>query len=316
MAKICILLVTYNRPNSFLRLVTSVTQAIQVQDFVLHVFCDGPKNHEDISAQDKIRTHIHSSKLVWERIVFRKDNLGLKTNIYNAVSETLSQYEKVIVLEDDLIISRGALEYFRTQLIRWQDDVRVCQIIGYLPSYVESKGRQFATTATSSWGWATWSRAWKGFQIDQRLDINILKNTQYRYKYDQGGAYPFSYITFLEAHGITSSWAIRWYYYNYTLGNLSIYPPYPFVYNSGLVGKRTHGLISLFRFLGTDPLMIEDNCVANNTFRQLSNLNDLSTCNYFKYYYYPRGYLHRLVTVLRWRTRFLVLLYYKVRQLP
>ena len=49
-------------------------------------------------------------------LIFRNKNFGLKKNITLGISEIISKYKRVIVLEDDLILSRNFLLYMNSGL--------------------------------------------------------------------------------------------------------------------------------------------------------------------------------------------------------
>ena len=73
----------------------------------------------------------------------------------------MNSYQKVIVLEDDNIVSEHFLDYMNKGLNTFQNEKNICAINGY--SYpVEKKNLDnfFLVKGADTWGWGTWKKTW------------------------------------------------------------------------------------------------------------------------------------------------------------
>src|SRR5690606_30258722 len=74
-------------------------------------------------------------------------------------------YKQVIVFEDDLITSPHTLTYFNEGLTRYKEKENVMHLGAYMyPLKNEALPETFFYRAATSWGWATWERAWLHFE--------------------------------------------------------------------------------------------------------------------------------------------------------
>jgi hypothetical protein len=142
----------------------------------------------------------------------------------------------------------------------YKDDLRIYQIAGHIPAseLKNSNGEVVVLTNTSSWGWATWERAWRRF--DQKaLGWEILNvNKKMRKEFNLNNNY--DYYTMLKNQMLFNidSWAIRWYWSVFKERGLTIYPPVNLVDNCGMSGDGTHGR-GWFRSFGTPTVANANN---------------------------------------------------------
>src|SRR3546814_5628694 len=90
---------------------------------------------------------------------------------------------------------------------------RVFQISGHnfdVPS-MRSEDFGFFVPMITSWGWATWGRAWKHYQPDATGWDEIRAKRSARRDFDLGGNYPYARMMEMQLAGKIDSWAIRWY---------------------------------------------------------------------------------------------------------
>jgi hypothetical protein len=226
----------------------------------LTIYCDGSKNNLDKLAVDKVREYVKKIEgFASVTIKERKQNLGLANSIISGVSEILESYEKIIVLEDDLITSPNFLEFMNKALNLYHDVDEVASVHGYIyPIDVQLKNNFFLRGA-DCWGWGTWRRAWKLFNPSGSELLNSLKRENLLSKFDFDSTYPYSKMLLDQINGINDSWAIRWYASTFLANKLTLYPHKSLIQNIGLDGSGSHGDISPF---GMVDLNKEDNIVS------------------------------------------------------
>ena len=79
----------------------------------IYIFIDGVNDDSHIESNRKV---IEIAEKDWEfesvQITKRNINIGLKENIISGITEIIDEHKKVIVLEDDLILSKYFLNFY------------------------------------------------------------------------------------------------------------------------------------------------------------------------------------------------------------
>jgi hypothetical protein len=144
------------------------------------------------------------------------------------------EYGQVIVLEDDLIVGPLALSYFRAGLLKYENASRVMAVCGYTPTMpTKSRGAYFLPFA-SSWGWATWSRAWSDFSIEPESYAHLLRSHAFRRLFAAPGIAALNTMLRAQSDGLVDSWAILWNAHIAYRGGLCLFPASTMVINRGL----------------------------------------------------------------------------------
>ena len=238
-----IALFVYNRADHLAQTLTALKANVQASESELFIFSDAPKNDAAFAAVAEVRNTIRSvTGFKAISIVERSQNWGLARSIIEGVTQLVNQYGRVIVLEDDLVTSPYFLSYMNDALDHYEHEEQVMQISGHMfPVEISQDTDAFFLPFTTSWGWATWKRAWAEFDPDAEK-YNLLKdNEELKKQFDLNGCYP--YFKMLEAHfaGKVDSWAIRWYLTIFFRRGLTLYPWQSLVTNTGFDGSGTHG---------------------------------------------------------------------------
>ena len=164
-----VIIFTYNRPHHTRKMLQALENAELAQDSNVFIFSDGAKNANAIEHVNRVRAIIAEP---WNfkkiTIIERERNVGLAQNVISGVSEIIKQYGKVIVLEDDLEISKVGLRYFNDALDAYEQEEKVMEISGYMYPVKDADklAETFFFRVANSWGWATWKRAWDKYNTD------------------------------------------------------------------------------------------------------------------------------------------------------
>ncbi|ROQ22533.1 glycosyltransferase family 2 protein [Gallaecimonas pentaromativorans] len=236
--RIAVIFFAFNRPHKLKETIRSYKKCSERQLSDIFVFVDGARNEND---KEKINEclFVTTTELPAATISVRDYNLGLKQSIWQGVTEVLSKYDAAIVIEDDLELAPDFYRYMRAGLERYQFEDKVCQISGfnYLGNGSNSKDC-FFLPLTTSWGWATWARAWRDFSVEDTLSLKNLSLEERKFNLE--GSFPFLSMLKKEADGKVNSWAIRWYLYSFLHNRLTLYPPTTMVNNDGFDSSGTH----------------------------------------------------------------------------
>lgn len=235
---------SYNRPQHLRQLISSLLNCARLDECQVYIFCDGAKKseHEEAVRESRRVVREFAPQLYNVIVVEREHNLGLARSIVSGVTDLCEQYGRVIVLEDDFILHPFFIEFMLQSLDRYADDERVAQVAGFtFPIDMPAKPDAFFLPLTTSWGWATWQRAWKLFSWETESALKILdSDPKICAQFDLDGLYLFSDMLRLAAEGKVDSWAIRWYWRTYVANKLTLYPRSSLVWQNGFDPSATN----------------------------------------------------------------------------
>jgi GT2 family glycosyltransferase len=258
-AKTPIAIFAYNRPRHLRELFNSLLKCTRLDECQVHVFCDGTKKPEHEVGVQAVRQVVGKfSPKLNAIVVNHEQNMGLARSIVSGVTELCRQYGRVIVLEDDFILHPFFIDFTLQSLDQYKDDERVAQVAGFtFPIEMPATPDAFFLPLTTSWGWATWQRAWKLFSWETESALQALdSNPQKRSLFDLDGAYSYTNMLRLAAEGKVDSWAIFWYWCVFAAGKTVLYPRRSLVWQNGFdefatntTSTRTDLQLSLAGFL-------------------------------------------------------------------
>ena len=207
----------------------------------LHIYCDGARNEAEREDVARTRAVVRALKHPLKTIVSSDGNLGLAASIMRGVGELVQRHGRVIVVEDDLVVSPGFLDYMNAALVRYKDEPRVLQVSGHMfPLDLTSFGDAVMLPFTTTWGWATWARAWQADLRNPMEATRCLADFSWRYRFDLDGAYPYARMLADQMRGRKDSWGIWWYFHVFQRHGLVVYPTHTLVRNDGFDGSGTH----------------------------------------------------------------------------
>lgn len=233
----------YNRPRHLQRTITSLLAARHASESRLRVYSDAPKRAEHEAGVREVRRYLAQlSGFATIEIVERERNWGLARSIIDGVTELSQTYGSVIVVEDDLSVAPGFLAFLNAALERYRIEPKVMQVSGYMfpIQHPEQLPPVFLTRLPTSWGWATWDRAWRMLDTDASRLLAALEAKQALRDLDLDGSYNYSEMLRMQAGGALDSWAIRWYASMFLAGGLCVRPSLSLVSNDGFDGSGVH----------------------------------------------------------------------------
>ncbi|WP_448701694.1 glycosyltransferase [Mucilaginibacter sp. AW1-3] len=236
-----IALFVYNRPEHTRRTLNYLKNNLLADESRLYIFSDAAKTDADAGKVEEVRTLIKEAEgFKAVKIIERKTNLGLANSIIAGVTQLVNEYGKVIVFEDDLLSSPYTLTYFNQALNRYANTDKVMHIGAYMyPLTGNFLPQTFFYRAATSWGWATWARAWKHFEPD--VDKLIAQFDQKKIsQFSIDGSMNFWKQVQEFKSGKNNSWAIRWYASIFLQGGLTLNPAHSLIQNIGNDGSGIH----------------------------------------------------------------------------
>ena len=212
----------------------------------LYIAADGARESKEgeVDKVKAVREYIMQN-IDWEcevKTLFREQNYGCKMAVSGAIDWFFENEEMGIILEDDCLPSQSFFWFCEELLVRYKEDELVYMISGdgRASNYIDLKNDYDFVSYALIWGWASWARAWKNYDvkmsdwIDQKKyvlkNISQEKNTR-RYWAD---AYQMSF------DGKIDTWDYQWSYTLQKRQALCIVPRVNLITNIGFGEGATH----------------------------------------------------------------------------
>ena len=236
-----VLFLIFNREDT----ARKVFEAIRLQKpKYLFVAADGARKHKEGEAEtcQRVRDLI---KVDWDcelKTLFRNENLGCKMALSSAITWFFEHVEQGIILEDDCLPDPSFFPYCEELLERYKDDTRIGHISGdnYLPNIIEEGLSYDFCSYAHIWGWATWRRAWKNYDVNFPFwnEQKDKRSFLYCNKWDEIFFSSFIPNSLSNRNGI-SAWDTQWFCTLRVQNQLSIYPTVNMIKNIGFDDPST-----------------------------------------------------------------------------
>ncbi|GAB4302134.1 MAG: glycosyltransferase [Desulfuromonadia bacterium] len=256
-----IVLFVFKRPDHLRRTIETLKNNVDASDHDLIIFSDAPRGEADREGVGRVREYIRAIEGFRSiRIVERQTNAGLARSIIEGVTAVLKEYDRVIVLEDDMETSPYFLKYMNEGLERYGDEERVISIHAYCYPVKGKLPETFFLKGADCWGWGTWRRGWSLFESDGRRLLEELRQRSLLRRFDLNGAYPYTRMLREQIAGKNDSWAIRWYASALVHDRLTLYPGRSLIRNIGTdaSGSHCHATEEFETPLAERPVQVSD----------------------------------------------------------
>lgn len=237
-----ILLLAFNRP----RYVQKVIECLrEVRPNKLYVSIDGPRtgNSEDAEKQIQIKEVLNT--IDWNcRVTIRhlKNNKGCKLGVSSAIDWFFEQEESGIILEDDCLPDPTFFPFCSELLERYKAHEQVMSIGGSnLIKGSVDKASYFFTSTPQCWGWATWRRSWKKYDVQMKDWPTDKSHALLDKKLHSSKAVRYWSKIFDRTHSDQiDTWDYQWVYAIFKNGGLCINPNANMITNIGFDTDATH----------------------------------------------------------------------------
>lgn len=241
-----VVLFVYNRLDHTQEVIDTLSKNILAKDSELFVFSDAAKTENGREKVEAVRDYIHNvewhEKFKKVSIIEAEKNKGLANSVIGGVTEIINQYQRVIVVEDDLVLSPYFLNYMNGALDYYEKDENIWSISGYsFPMKTMEKYPHdvFYSYRGCSWGWATWSDRWSLVDWEVKDYAKAAEDPAWVKRFNRGGGDLFEMLK-AQMEGRIDSWAIRWCFTQSNLEKYTVYPKYSYLGNEGCDGSGTN----------------------------------------------------------------------------
>ena len=234
-----VLFLIFNRPDLTEEVFEEIRQAQPKQLFIA---ADGARNEKERILCEQTRKIIE--KVDWDckvETLFREENLGCQKAVSSAIDWFFEHVEEGIILEDDCVPSQSFFVFCQELLNYYRDTSQVMHIAGHShiePKHIKRESYYFSPIQFC-WGWATWKRAWKFFDVEMKnysqLEEGIRNTFSEKYRQD----YWLDILKKVES-GKINSWAYIWTFTIFAQNGLCVTPVKNLITNIGFEKSATH----------------------------------------------------------------------------
>jgi hypothetical protein len=227
---------TYRRINLLKILINSLKNNNLSKYSRLFIFSDGWKNNLDKDNVLNVRQYITGiSGFKTVEIILRKKNFGLSKNITNGINFVFKKHKKIIVLEEDLELSKYFLNFINTGLEMYEKDLKIASINGWFfpVSKKENIPDTFFIRGADCWGWGTWKRAWNKYDSNGQRLFNKIKTNNLEKLFNFNNSFNYMRMLQNQINKKNQSWAIRWYASIFLENMYTLHPRLSLVKNNG-----------------------------------------------------------------------------------
>jgi hypothetical protein len=229
-------LCVFNRPD----LTELVFQAIaQAKPQRLLVFADGPRSSDEVDACAQVRAVVEN--VDWDCDVtydFSEANLGARRRCASGVDWIFSQVDEAMIFEDDCVPDPTFFPFCQAMLEHYRDDPRVMMVTGsnYLEHWKEVRQSYHFSHFGSPWGWATWKRAWRFYDVTMSAWGDEQVKARIRDLIADEEIFAFQARRFDRLYGEPGdrhSWDLPWSFARLMQGGLTVVPAVNLISNLG-----------------------------------------------------------------------------------
>lgn len=247
--KSAVLLVVYNRPEKTRQVFEQIRLARPAR---LYVVADGPLpgHTEDEERCRQVRGLVE--KPDWDchfESWFRDENIGCGPSVKEAIDWFFTHEEEGIILEDDTVPDPSFFRFCDEMLDHYRNERHIAFISGTnhqgtVKTHVSnpaSVASYFFARNKTTWGWATWRRAWELMDyemtwLQSARAGEIIRNMSLL---EETSKYWMNAVMSIQQKNV-SAWDWQWYFSVAAEDQLVIYPAVNLVSNIGFGPDATH----------------------------------------------------------------------------
>jgi hypothetical protein len=163
--------IIFNRPAQTEQVFETIRQA---KPPVLLVVADGPRPNKLGEAENCAAAREIIDRVDWDCQVLKnysETNLGCRLRVSSGLDWVFDTVEEAIILEDDCVPHPTFFPFCEELLEYYRHDCRIGSISGQNVQFGRKRTEYsyYFSRYTHCWGWASWRRAWKYYDLNMTL---------------------------------------------------------------------------------------------------------------------------------------------------
>jgi hypothetical protein len=238
-----VLFLVFNRPDTTSRVFEAIRQAKPPR---LYVAADGARAGRIGEAELVAQVREIATAVDWPcevKTLFRDQNLGCKYAVSGAITWFFDHEEWGIILEDDCLPHPDFFGFCQDLLKRYEVDDRISAITGnnFQNEKKHGNASYYFSKYVHIWGWATWRRVWRHYQVDLEFWPDWRASVDWADKNKDKVERQYWEKMFDRTYaGRIDTWDYQWTACVWKMGGLTATPKVNLVSNIGFGKDATH----------------------------------------------------------------------------
>ncbi|MDH3465863.1 MAG: glycosyltransferase [Gammaproteobacteria bacterium] len=240
-----VLIVTYDRLEHLDRTISSLRSNIYAEQTDLFIASDFQRSDSEADKVTAVRSYLKTIDGFKSVTVFaREKNFGLVENCNSAVQYILEKFDRIIIMNDDLVTALGFLKFINEGLDRYRDNVKVFSVTGYCPPIriPSSYGYDaFFLGRMSAWGCAMTKESYESVcEITRNEFDDFIANKKLSRAFVKCGGQDLLTMLKRVAYDSLEAWDVQCMYTQFLKNQYTVYPSQSLVFNIGFDGTGMH----------------------------------------------------------------------------
>lgn len=238
-----VVFIIFNRPDKTLITFDAIAKARPTK---LLVIADGPRTSVagELELCEKTRKIIDSVDWDCEVLKNYSDiNLGCRNRLATGLNWVFEQVPEAIILEDDCLPAPEFFQFCDEMLSYYRDEDRIGMISGdnFQNGIRRGTGDYYFSRYCHIWGWATWARAWKNYDVNVSRWPELRRSNWLESIGFSGDEKKFWTKAFDRVHSKQQdTWDYQWTFSCWLNNMLAIMPNVNLISNIGFDNDATH----------------------------------------------------------------------------
>ena len=177
-----ILITVFDRHEHFERSLNALSQcssADKTKVYIASDFSENPVLNNKIQAVRSFSKKFKGFKSI--TIFERNKNFGAVNNYFDALEKVFEKHDRLIFLQDDIVVGRGFLNYMNNGLKRYENSRQVISICAYLPLILENiSDTPFFLKRRVAYGIGMWRH--KEQRLNELIGPDLARSTLSNFK--------------------------------------------------------------------------------------------------------------------------------------
>jgi hypothetical protein len=240
-----ILLLVFNRLDATKQVFEEIRK---LKPKYLYVSADGPREYKEKEVEKclAVRNYIQTN-VDWEcelKLNFFNKNQGCKIGVSKGIDWFFSFVEEGIILEDDCLPNPSFFTFCKLSLEKYKNNPKVMMVSGinFFPEFqtIDNSSVHF-TKYMHIWGWATWKRKWKHYDVNISSYQNPIIKLKILLYLKDVREFLFWMRTFKVIYSNkVDTWDMQWQFAMFLQNGFSILPNKNLIKNIGYGEDATH----------------------------------------------------------------------------
>ncbi len=236
-------LIIFSRPETTSRVFEEIRKA---RPPLLLVVADGPRIHHPEDKERCAKARAIIDRVDWPCEVsknYSDVNLGCRERVSSGLTWVFQRVEEAIILEDDCLPDPTFFQFCEELIERYRNDEKIGHIGGANIQLKRhpSKYSYYFSRYNFIWGWASWRRAWKDFDVDLKSWPEIRRNAWLKSLSSNLRVQHYWQKCFDEVYRHKlDTWDYQWNFHCWIKNRLAILPNTNLISNIGFNKDATH----------------------------------------------------------------------------